>query len=61
MASGEQEKAGETRLTADDTEGAEEERTAIRKKCTPYPLFLRMYGNDWTYGHISWMYGNSWT
>jgi len=27
----------------------------------PTPLFLRMYGNDWTYGRISWMYGNSWT
>jgi len=27
----------------------------------PTPLFLRMYGNDWTYERISWMYGNNWT
>ena len=25
------------------------------------PLFLRMYGNNWTYGRMPPMYGNSWT
>jgi len=33
----------------------------MHRKIHPTPLFLRMYGNDWTYGRISWMYGNNWT
>jgi hypothetical protein len=27
----------------------------------PHPLFLRMYGNNWTYGRPARMYGNDWT
>ena len=28
----------------------------VSSTITPPPV-LRMYGNDWTYGRISWMYG----
>ena len=73
--SGEPEKAGERKLTTEDTESTEEEKGTeigpgkgisekgrlVIAKLPPTPLFLRMYGNDWTYGRISWMYGNDWT
>jgi hypothetical protein len=67
VASGAPEKAAERKLTTEDTESTEEEkgteigprecvpemgRLTIRK-LPPTPLFLRMYGNDWTYGRMA--------
>ena len=44
---------------AGENKGVRGER--VLREMTATPLFLRMYGNDWTYGRISRMYGNDWT
>jgi len=75
VASGEPEKAAETKLTTEDTESTEEGKgkeigpgkrisemgRLVIAKPPPTPLFLRMCGNDWTYGRMTPMYGNNWT